>query len=246
MAIDPAEVAALAAAAFAGSVIFGVTGFGAALVTVPFATHFVPLPFALAVFVLQDLSSAVRVATESPRNAVKAEVVRMVPTMIVGIVLGATLLVSLPRKANMLALGTFVVLYGIWSLIRRGVPSRAARGWAYLAGFCGGIFGMLFGAGGPPYAIYLSHRDLTKEQFRATLSVTSVFSIGVRALALAVTGLLLRVDVWLTAAFVVPTALIGVALASRAFRRVSRELLLRLVALMLLATGVSLIARAVG
>ena len=39
MAIDPAEVAALAGAAFAGSVIFGITGFGAALVTVPLATY---------------------------------------------------------------------------------------------------------------------------------------------------------------------------------------------------------------
>ena len=125
-----------------------------------------------------------------------------------------------------------------------GMPGKVGTGWAYFAGFCGGLFGMLFGAGGPPYAIYLSHRDLSKEHFRATLSITSAFSIGIRAVALAVTGMLLRVDVWLTAALVVPTALLGVALATRVFRRVSRELLMRLVALLLLATGVSLIARA--
>jgi uncharacterized membrane protein YfcA len=229
---------------FLGALVYGLTGFGSALVTIPLATHFVPLPFALAVFVLQDFSSAVRVATESPRNAIKAEVLRMVPPMIVGTVLGATLLVSLPRNANMLALGTFVLLYATWSLVRRGVPARVGTRWAYFAGFCGGLFGMLFGAGGPPYAIYLSHRDLSKEHFRATLSVTSVFSIGIRGIGLAVMGLLLRADVWLTAALVVPTALIAVALATRVFRRVSRELLLRLVALLLLATGASLIVRA--
>ncbi|OFZ91209.1 MAG: hypothetical protein A2V78_03820 [Betaproteobacteria bacterium RBG_16_64_18] len=229
---------------FLGALVYGITGFGSALVTIPLATHFVPLPFALAVFVLQDFSSAVRVATENPRNAVKAEVVRMVPIMIVGTVLGATLLVSLPRKANMLALGTFVLLYGAWSLARRGMPGKVGTGWAYLAGFCGGLFGMLFGAGGPPYAIYLSHRDLSKEQFRATMSLTSIFSIGVRAIGLALMGLLLRADVLLTAALVVPTALVAVALATRGFRLISRELLLKLVALLLLATGVSLIARA--
>ena len=168
----------------------------------------------------------------------------MVPIMIVGTVLGATLLVSLPRKANMLALGTFVLLYGAWSLARRGMPGKVGTGWAYLAGFCGGLFGMLFGAGGPPYAIYLSHRDLSKEQFRATMSLTSIFSIGVRAIGLALMGLLLRADVLLTAALVVPTALVAVALATRGFRLISRELLLKLVALLLLATGVSLIARA--
>lgn len=229
---------------FLGALVYGVTGFGSALVTIPLATHFVPLPFALAVFVLQDFSSALRVATESPRNAVKAEVVRMVPLVIVGTVLGATLLVNLPRKANMLALGAFVLLYGTWSLIRRGMPGKVGTGWAYFAGFCGGLFGMLFGAGGPPYAIYLSHRDLSKEHFRATLSLTSAFSIGIRGIGLAFMGFLLRADVWLTAALVVPTALIGVALATRVFRRVSRELLMRLVALLLLATGISLIARA--
>jgi|SRR3990172_4629983 len=229
---------------FLGALVYGITGFGSALVTIPLATHFVPLPFALAVFVLQDFSSAVRVATENPRNALKAEVVRMVPIMIVGTVLGATLLVSLPRKANMLALGTFVLLYGAWSLARRGMPGKVGTGWAYLAGFCGGLFGMLFGAGGPPYAIYLSHRDLSKEQFRATMSLTSIFSIGVRAIGLALMGLLLRADVLLTAALVVPTALVAVALATRGFRLISRELLLKLVALLLLATGVSLIARA--
>jgi len=231
---------------FLGALVYGLTGFGSALVTIPLATHFVPLPFALAVFVLQDFSSALRVAAESPRNALKAEVVRMVPPMIIGTVLGATLLINLPRKANMLALGTFVLLYGTWSLVRRGMPAKVGTGWAYFAGLCGGLFGMLFGAGGPPYAIYLSHRDLSKEHFRATLSLTSAFSIGIRGIGLAAMGFLLRADVWLTAALVVPTALVAVALATRVFRRVSRELLLRLVALLLLATGVSLIARALG
>lgn len=229
---------------FLGALVYGVTGFGSALVTIPLATHFVPLPFALAVYVLQDFSSALRVATENPRHVIRAEVVRMVPLMVVGTVIGATLLVNLPRKANMLALGAFVLLYGAWSLVRRGMPGLVGTGWAYVAGFCGGLFSMLFGAGGPPYAIYLSHRDLTKERFRATLSLTSAFSIGVRIVALAATGLLLRVEVWLTAALVVPTALLGVMLATRVFHRTSRELVLRLVALLLLATGVSLVARA--
>ena len=53
---------ALVPIGFLGALIYGVTGFGSALVTIPLATHFVPLPFALAVFVLQDFASALRVA----------------------------------------------------------------------------------------------------------------------------------------------------------------------------------------
>ena len=125
MTIDPTEIAALAAAAFAGSVVFGVTGFGAALVTVPFATHFVPLPFALALYVLMDLANAYRIGFENPKNAVKSEWTRMVPTILVGTVTGVTLLVNLPRGAATLALGVFVVAYAVYSLLRRPDARRA-------------------------------------------------------------------------------------------------------------------------
>ncbi len=109
------------------------------------------------------------------------------------------------------------------------------------------VYGMTgFGAGGPPYAIYLSHRPLAKEQFRATITLTTVFSIGMRVIAFAVTGLLLNLEVWTTAAVAVVGAMAGLSLASRAFSRLTRELLLRMVAVLLLANGVSLIARGAG
>ena len=235
---------ALVPIGFLGALVYGVTGFGSALVTIPLATHFVPLPFALAVFVLQDFSSALRVASENPRHVIRAEVVRMVPLMVVGTIVGTGLLLILPRKASMIALGLFVLLYGAWSLLQRGALRKVNQRWAYVAGFSGGVVGMLFGAGGPPYAIYLLHRGLSKEQFRSTLTLNSVFSIGFRVVALASAGLLFRREVWMTALLVVPTAMLAIFLASRLFRRMSRELLLRLVALLLLATGASLIVRA--
>ena len=245
MAIDPAEIAALAAAAFAGSVIFGVTGFGAALVTVPFATHFVPLPFALALYVLMDLANAFRIGFENPKNAVKSEWTRMVPTILVGTVTGVTLLVNLPRGAATLALGVFVLLFAIYSLTRHPDAQRVVSArWAYVAGFTGGITSTLFGAGGPPYAMYLSHRGLSKEQYRATLGLATLTSISLRTVAFFATGILLDLKVWAYAAAIVPAGLAGLWAASHLFRRISRETLMRAVALMLLASGTSLIVRA--
>jgi uncharacterized protein len=246
MALDPVEIAALAAAAFAGSVIFGVTGFGAALVTVPFATHFVPLSFALALFVLMDLANAFRIGFENPKNAVKREWTRMIPTILVGTVTGVTLLVNLPRGAATLALGVFVLLFAVYSLVRnpaahRVVPAR----WAYVAGFTGGVTSTIFGAGGPPYAMYLAQRGLTKEQFRATLGLATLTSISIRTVAFLVTGILLDPKVWIYAVFVVPAGLAGIWAASHLFRRISREILMRAVAMLLLASGASLIVRAV-
>jgi uncharacterized membrane protein YfcA len=245
MALDPAEIAALAAAAFAGSVVFGITGFGAALVTVPFATHFVPLPFALALFVLMDLANAFRVGFENPKNAVKSEWTRMVPTILLGTIAGVTLLVNLPRGAATLALGVFVVVFAVYSLMRHPDAQRMVSSyWAYVAGFAGGITSAIFGAGGPPYAIYLSHRGLSKEQYRATMGFATLTSISLRTIAFFATGILLDAKVWIYAVCVVPAGLAGIWAAGHLFRRISRETLMRTVAFMLLASGTSLILRA--
>lgn len=245
MPMDPVEIAALAAAAFAGSVIFGLTGFGAALVTVPFATHFVPLPFALALFVLMDLANAFRVGFENPKNAVRSEWTRMVPTIVAGTIVGVTLLVNLPRGAATLALGIFVLLFAAYSLARNPDVHRVVSSrWAWIAGFTGGVTSTIFGAGGPPYAMYLSQRGLSKEQFRATLGLATLTSISIRTIAFLVTGILLDPKVWLYALVVVPAGLAGIWAASHLFRRISRKMLMRTVALMLLVSGASLIVRA--
>ncbi len=246
MALDPGEIAALAAAAFAGSVVFGITGFGAALLTVPFATHFVPLPFALALFVLMDLANAFRIGFENPRHAVKGEWTRLVPTILVGTVAGVTLLVNLPRQAATLSLGVFVFLFALYSLFSRAQSRTVSTRWAYLAGFAGGITSTLFGAGGPPYAMYLSHRGLAKEQYRATMGFATLTSISLRTIAFLATGILLDPKVWAYAVAIVPAGLAGLWAAGHLFRRISRETLLRAVALMLLASGASLVLRALG
>lgn len=239
------ETALLAAIAFLGALIFGITGFGAALVTIPLATHLVPLKFALALFVLADLAAALRVGFENPKNAVRAEWTRLVPMILVGTALGVTLLVNLPRAAGMLLLGLFVLWFGIFSLVRRPRAKTISPRWAWLAGFAGGITSTVFGAGGPAYAIYLSQRGLTKEQFRATLGFATLTSISLRMIAFVLTGLLLDAEVWLAALAVVPACLLGIWVARKIFLRISRDALMRAVAVLLLVSGVSLISRAV-
>ena len=240
-----AEAAALAGIAFLGALVFGITGFGAALITIPLATHFVPLRFALALFVLVDLAAALSVGLENPKNAVRAEWTRLVPMILVGTALGVTLLVNLPREASMLLLGLFVLGFGVYTLLPHGRSRVIAPGWAWLAGLAGGITSTVFGAGGPPYAIYLSQRGLTKEQYRATMGFATMTSISVRAVAFALTGLLLVPEVWLKALAAVPAGLAGIWVARKMFVRISRDMLLRVVALLLLASGISLISRAV-
>ncbi len=236
----------LAAIGFLGALVYGMTGFGSALITIPLATHFVPLSFALPVFALVDFASALRIGLQNPKNAAKIEILHLVPFILLGTVTGVTALVNLPRAGATLALGVFVLLYATYALRSRPASALVSRRWASLAGFACGVTGTLFGAGGPPYVIYLSHRQLSKEQFRATLTLTGVFSISIRLVAFAATGLLFKLQVWLAAALAVLAAMVGLSIASWVFKRVTREVLLRAVALVLLANGASLIVRAAG
>lgn len=241
---DYGVLIALAPIALAGALVLGLTGFGSALVTVPLASHFLPLPFVLAVFAVVDLTSVVRLGLQRPRQVVWPECLRMALMIVVGVALGSTLLLNLPRTAGMLALGGFVVLYSLYSLMRRGPPGRVARGWSYVAGLAGGLSGSLFGAGGPPYAIYLANRGLDHAAFRATLAATSIVSIGVRIVAYLAAGLLAQDGLWHAIAAAVPGALLGLALAAHVSLRISRTALARAVALTLLASGASLLLRA--
>jgi uncharacterized membrane protein YfcA len=232
------------AIAFLGAIVVGLTGFGSALITIPLATHIVPLPFALALYALVDLSSAAAVGFENPKNAVREEWKRLVPMIVVGTVLGVTLLVKLPRQTALVLLGVFIVSYALYALLTRPGQRIVSRNWAWLAGLGGGITSTVFGAGGPPYVIYLSHRGMSKEAFRATLGLTTLTSISLRVVAFLVTGLLLDPYVWLTAILAIPAALAGVAAARKIYFAVSREILMRVVAAVLLVSGSSLVIRA--
>lgn len=244
-AISPGEIAALASFAFLGALVFGVTGFGSALVAIPLALHVVPLPFALALYALSDVVSSWSVGLENPKNAVRAEWTRLVPMILVGTVLGVTLLVNLPRAAGTLLLGLFVLAFALYSLGKGSSLKVVSSAWAWVAGLAGGITSTVFGAGGPPYVIYLSHRGLTKEALRATLGLTVMTSISLRVIAFLATGLLLDKQVWIAAAFVCPATLAGIFLARRIYLSISRETLLRLISLLLVVSGGSLILRAI-
>lgn len=240
------EIAVFAALAFFGALIFGTTGFGGALFAVPLATHLEPLQFVLALYVLVDLANALSVGLEKPKNAVRGELKWLLPAILAGTAIAATVLVNLPRRGSMGALGVFILCYSVYALVRRDAQGHVSAHWAWPAGVAGGITSTLFGSGGPAYVIYLSQRGMTKEQFRATLGLAILFSISMRVVAFFLTGLLLDPRVWIAAIFVVPSSLVGIHVARRIFLRISREALMRAIAVLLFCSGASLVYRALG
>ncbi|RPI46627.1 MAG: sulfite exporter TauE/SafE family protein [Betaproteobacteria bacterium] len=245
MELDLGTILLFAAIASLASFVYGVTGFGSGLIAIPLASHFHEMRFVLAVFALLDIVNAVRVTTSQPRAVVADEAVRLVPSCVLGVALGAVLILVLPARLLLLALGTFVSGYALYSLAGPGTQPTIGMRWAYVAGLSGGIASAMFGAGGPPYAIYLSMRPHGKEQIRATLAVTSLVSIGTRLIAFGFAGLLSSWTVWGTALAVAPVSLLALWFADRVHRGLSRQAVLRALRILLCLAGISLLVRAI-
>jgi uncharacterized membrane protein YfcA len=227
-----------------GYTLFGVTGFGASLITIPVLSHFYPLPFVLVLAGLLDLGSGLVLGVQRRRDAAVSELRWLIPFAMFGAALGVTLLVNLPRDASLLGLGMFIGGYAIYGLMERGATHGIGQGWAPLAGTLGGIAGTLFGMGGPPYLIYLTRRVNDKNSLRATMSVMVIFSLVIRLVAFAIAGLLLQPDLDVALIWFLPAAAAGLWMGNRIHLSLPNAVLLRVLYFVLLACGLSLIGRA--
>jgi uncharacterized membrane protein YfcA len=143
----------------------------------------------------------------------------------------------------MMALGLFLLVYAVYSLRAGGTPGPVSRGWAPVTGFIGGAMGTLLGIAAPPYAIYLARRIGSPHAYRATLSNMVIFSTTTRALVFLAGGLMLA-DRLTAFVMLLPFALAGIRVGTRISTRVSRTQLLRVVSVLLMLIGASLLVRA--
>ena len=227
-----------------GYVVFGFTGFGASLFTVPVLSHFYPLPLVLALASLLDLTAAITLGAHGRRDGALHELKWLIPFSLVGAVLGVSLLVSLSRTASLLALGVFIGGYGAYQLANRRRATRISGAWAPLAGTIGGATGTLFGMGGPPYLMYLTRRIEDKNALRATMGMMVWFSLVIRLIVFAVAGVLLQPGLATGLLWFLPAAALGLWAGNRVHTRVANAGFVRVLHALLIVSGLSLIVRA--
>ena len=230
----------------AAYVLFGLSGFGSALVSIPLLAHFLPLTTVLPLMVMLDFSAAFTTAWRSRRSVDTGEARRVFPAMLAGIAAGVLLLRNLPGTAMLLALGLFVAGYGLAGLLRRGRAFRLPALAAHPTGLLGGLLGALFGVGGPVYAVYFTGRIADSARRRATLSAVFTVSTGVRIAAFVTAGLLAETRLLASAAALLPLMLAGTWIGQRIHGRLSPAHTGLVVHGLLLASGASLMARAAG
>ncbi|MEO8536983.1 MAG: sulfite exporter TauE/SafE family protein [Betaproteobacteria bacterium] len=227
-----------------GYTVFGATGFGSSIISVPGLAHFFPLTFTVPLITTTDAFAATATALRLRRFVAWREIARLLPAMLIGLALGATLLLKLPRAPALLALGTFAASYGAYVLTGARKLDRAPAWLVWPVGVVGGIFSALFGTGGPVYIVFLSARLPDKEQLRATSAVVIAISVYIRVGLFIATGLLLERGLVTLVVALLPVMVLGLWLGNRLHHALSGRGVLRLIAALLLGNGVALIARA--
>ena len=224
--------------------ILGISGFGSALVTIPLLAHFLPLTTILPILVLVDFMATTTNGLKFRRDIDVADIKTIVPTMCVGIAIGVAMLSRAPGDALLPALGAVIVAYGLYRL-REPVTTRfITPAWGYVTGLTGGLMGGLFGIGGPIYATYMSRRTNDYGKMRATMAAIFTVSTAFRIAAFLIAGLLLDPKVWWGFAIILPFMFIGLNIGHRLHGKLERKHLSMFISVLLIASGISLFARA--
>jgi hypothetical protein len=242
--IAAGHVASAAAILLAAYFIRGITGFGSGLISVPLLALFLPLKFVVPLILLLDFTASIVIGGFNFKRVRWSEVSVLIPFGVVGVVLGTSLLVSLPPEPMLMALAAFVFVFAVRSILNIRGDKPISRGWAVPASLTGGTVGALFGTGGPPYVIYLTHRIHDKSDLRATFSAL-FFTEGVTRIAsFLVAGLLLTSQVWIAYFAALPIMLGALYLGGRVHVGLTPLQMTRLVGVLLLVSSVSLLFKA--
>lgn len=244
--LSTSQFAFAAVAVLLGYVVYGLTGFGSSVIAVPLLVHVFPLRFAVPMMLLFDLCAGALMGLRNRKRLNLPELKRLLPILCVGMLGGVTLLASASERWLLPVLGLFLIVFALWSLLRRGAPVPISARWAVPTGLVGGAFTALYGTGGPIYTVYLARRIADKVELRATIGVLIFSTALVRLLLFTAEGFYGQHGLLTLALVLMPCALVGFAVGSLLHARIPTARAVQVIWVLLIASGASLLLRGFG
>jgi len=230
--------------------VFGITGFGSAIIAVPLLIQVFPLKLVTPTVTLLEITASLLFGIRNSSNADKSELIRFLPYMALGVLSGAFVFRFAPTGILLLILGSFVTTVGVDILYRSGNPlpkkltikiinpvGRATFG------IVAGTLATLFNTGGVIIAFYLTQKIKDPSHFRATMSIAVLLLTALVTLLMTFSGYYFTEESLCLYLFLIPAMLTGVALGSYAFKHVNSKSFTRVYALLLLTSGFGILVR---
>ncbi len=229
---------------FASSLVRALSGFGGALIAMPFLVAMFGIRTAAPLMAVIGTANTAILLLYHRRYSSFRTIKWLIPGMIAGIPMGLFLL----RRANdtvmQVILGLFITVYAIYSLAGKKIFAIGnSKKWALVFGFTSGLVNGAYNTGGPPVVIYGTACSWPQRQFKGNLQI--IFLIAV---ILTVSGHLLAGNITADLAPLllraVPGSLLGLVAGNILSHRVNQAAFGRIVLLLLLVIGMKQIITA--
>jgi len=244
--LDPLQIALTACIVFGAFVIRGMSGFGAGMIGIPLLAFLMPVHTAVSMFGLMVLVLFTFLSIRDWRDVVQGELKRLIVPTLLGVAGGVLLFKHLDNRVLMQLLAGFLIAYALYALAVHyfGLPEfTCSQRWAYPVGFAGAFIDTLFGGGGGTLVvIYLHMRRVGRVPFRATVAALWLAEMIARVFGYGAAGYY-SMDTLLMCALLLPLMGAGTWVGERLGNRISQESFSKLMALLLLIAGVSLLAK---
>ena len=245
--MEPTDLAFAAAVIIFAFAVRSTAGFGSAALAVPLTALVLPVHTVIPVIASLQLVSTIDHGARNWRLVAWRELVRITPFIVAGVAIGVYFFAKLNQQTISRALGVFVIVYALWALVtaERQVGEARQLPWpvSVVLNTGGAMVGALFGgASSPFYAIYLSALRLSRDAFRATMTMILLVQVALRVAGYGSLGLIDTYALLLTL-FALPFMFLGARLGDFIADRITQQTFNRILAGVLLVSGLALLAK---
>ncbi|MGM0593844.1 MAG: sulfite exporter TauE/SafE family protein [Pseudomonadota bacterium] len=220
----------------------GIAGFGSGLIAIPLLAQMLPLSVVVPLVGLLDYLASTSHGARHRHAISWGDILPLLPFTLAGVLTALYLFHTVDAELLRRALGGFIILYALYTLLSSGPGFRGSRWWALPAGGLGGLIGTLFGTGGPFYVIYLRLRHLEKTAFRATIAVVFLIDGGSRIVGYFLSGFYTGETMYLLAA-AVPIMIVGMYIGGHIHTSITQRTFQRGIGFLLVGSGLALLLR---
>jgi len=214
----------------------GVSGFGSALVAMPFLLLFLDAKIAVPLCILNSLVITLYLSLQLRKHVDWRKILPLLIGCTPGIYVGSRFLKESDSDLIKLLLGVMLVCYSLYNLILKPAPKKINGVWAYLSGFLTGVIGSAFSAGGPPTIIYTTLTGWSKNDIKATLSIF-FFITGILIATAHVANGLTTITVIRYFGMSLLAALFGVWAGSICYGKIRQETYMKIILYFLILMG---------
>lgn len=229
---------------FTGGFISGLSGFGAALVSLPILLLVVPPTVAAQVAAVIGTVGQIQTLPSLRASLSWPHVLPTTVAGLLGVAIAIWLIPPLPVALFKAGVGAMLIIYSLFAL---ALPET----WRFkkrhpvgdvLVGLAGGLAGGIAGIPGAPMVMWVALQNWRADQKRTLIQVFNIATLSFMLIASAVSGLITHR--FLTAVvFVIPTAIAGAWCGVWLYRRLDDRRFNYLIIVLLLISGLAMVLR---